>query len=272
MDLYGKQTRDNTGNITGQRNASTIEHTQNIRAGIPIAKTRYGLTIDDYDYIDLAVDFLRDVRHFGATDYYAVLRSDEQGDVTLPCNLHTIDAVTTDRMGVNKFGDRILYTNDNDMAIHTDNVIEPTDMTVDFMNFYNELYYWPDQTSSTRAGEGYITYRFKDARTINVKAPTTIIVVAYSGLTTDSEGYPLITRKQANGIAASILLQQTTKKALRGDQAAANMLAFAKEESGRLKQAASIPEDINDNEIDEILNAKTAFNRKNFGRPSKHGR
>jgi hypothetical protein len=32
--------------------------------------------------------------------------------------------------------------------------------------------------------------------------------------------------------------------------------------AARLTQAASIPEDLTDNELDEVLNAKTSFNKK----------
>jgi hypothetical protein len=32
--------------------------------------------------------------------------------------------------------------------------------------------------------------------------------------------------------------------------------------AARLTQAASIPEDLTDNELDEVLNAKTSFNKR----------
>jgi hypothetical protein len=35
--------------------------------------------------------------------------------------------------------------------------------------------------------------------------------------------------------------------------------------------AASIPEDLTDNELDE-LNAKTSFNKKSYNRPTKYSR
>ena len=256
--------RKNVGNIKGERNAGSIEHVQNIRAGLPVAKTKYGATIDDSDYIDLAVDFLRDVRHFGASDYYTVVTSDGKGNVTLPCNVHTIEAVMTSRIGLQKYDNRLFYTMENKLG--------GTDEFINQSNIMNELLYWPDQTSEKRSGQGYVDYRFISKRTINIKSPGISVVVAYNGLTVDEEGFPLITRKQANGIAAAVLHQQTLLKAFKGDQNAANMLAFTTQESGRLKQAASIPEEITENELDELLNAKTSFNRKTFRRPSKHAR
>ena len=271
MSLYGYQPdlseRENVGNIQGQRNAGTLEHTQNIRAGLPVATTKYGVSINDYDYLDLAVDFLRDVRHFGSSDYYAVVKSDNKGDVILPCNLHEIDALVSLRLGLDKYSDRLLYKTENES-----NPFSMSDEYLAQVGIVDELLYWPNQTSEKRNGDGFITYRFKNKRVINVKAPNIQMVIAYSGLTVDEEGFPYITRKQANGIAAVVWHRDVLLKANRGDKNAINMLQYTMAESGRLKQASAIPEDITDNEIDEILNAKTSFNRKNYRRPSKHTR
>lgn len=268
MSIYDNfnnlEDRKNVGTIQGELNVGSIEHTQNIRAGLPVAKTKYGITINEYDYLDLAIDFLRDVRHFGATDYYAVVKSDESGNISLPCNLKSIEGLMTYRIGLQKYDNRILYTIENKLG-GMDNFLAQ-------LNIVDELLYWPDQTSSKRNGDGYVSYRFVDGRTINVKAPNITLILAYNGLTVDAEGFPFITRKQANGIAGAVLHQQTLLKAIKGDKNAVNMISYTTQESGRLKQAASIPEEITDNELDEVLNAKTSFNRKTFRRPSKFSR
>jgi hypothetical protein len=48
----------------------------------------------EYDYIDIAVDTLRNI-HFGATEYVSYITVDPSGKAHLPCNIDTIDAVTT---------------------------------------------------------------------------------------------------------------------------------------------------------------------------------
>jgi hypothetical protein len=66
----------------------------NIRAGLAVLKTMYSMHMDEYDYIDIAVDTLRNIKHFGATEYVSYITVDPSGKAHLPCNIDTIDAVT----------------------------------------------------------------------------------------------------------------------------------------------------------------------------------
>jgi len=43
-------------------------------------------------------------------------------------------------------------------------------------------------------------------------------------------------------------------------------------DAARLKQAASIPEELSDNDINSILDIQTSFNRKSYKRPTKYSR
>jgi hypothetical protein len=47
----------------------------------------------------------------------------------------------------------------------------------------------------------------------------------------------------------------------RGDKGLSAMVEYTGV-AARLTQAASIPEDLTDNELDEVLNAKTSFNKR----------
>ena len=89
-----------------RREEATNEHVQNIRSGMPIMKSLYGLTVDEYDYIDSAIDALRDIKHFGITEYYVLTPVNAEGYANLPCNATIIDAVTTAKMGQKVFHDR----------------------------------------------------------------------------------------------------------------------------------------------------------------------
>jgi hypothetical protein len=68
----------------------------NIRAGLAVLKTMYSMHMDEYDYIDIAVDTLRNIKHFGATEY-GYITVDPSGKHIF--NIDTIDAVTTQEMG-----------------------------------------------------------------------------------------------------------------------------------------------------------------------------
>jgi len=246
-----------------QKNKSENLHILNVRTGLITAKTKYGVTMDEYDYIDIAIDFLRDVNDYSTGDFYIVARSNEMGDIPMPCNLKTIDAVMTRELGLKRYSDRILYREGNTLDV---------DSAVVANSFMNAMSVYPDLTSFDVFGEGFVSYRFTKEGKLNIKGPGQDIVLAYTGVSVDEEGFPLVTRKQANGLAAAVLHNRTLFKALRGDKAAASMIPFTQAESGRLKQAASIPESISDNEFDELLNAKTSFNRKSHSRPSKFSR
>jgi len=271
--------------MSAERNSPVNEHVQNIRAGLPVLKTNYGLTLSHYDYLDMAVDTLRDINTFGVTPYMAYLSVDEEGKATLPCNLDVIEAVCTKKTGAKLFGNRVRY--DLESMLGTDayytasEIMEssrpghhPSVMEGDARQ-HNHLL-----TSGLSAGQsgaedpGYVPYLLLDAKTIAVdpRYSGEVIVIAYIGISVDIEGYPMITRKQANAIAATVAKNILLKKSLRGDQGAANSLQFFMQESGRLKQAAAIPENISDNDLDEILDAKTSFNRKSYRRPTRYSR
>jgi hypothetical protein len=46
----------------------------NIRAGLAVLKTMYSMHMDEYDYIDIAVD--TNIKHFGATEYVSYITVD----------------------------------------------------------------------------------------------------------------------------------------------------------------------------------------------------
>jgi hypothetical protein len=49
----------------------------NIRAGLVFFM--YSMHMDEHDYIDIAVDTLRNIKHFGATEYVSYITVDPSG-------------------------------------------------------------------------------------------------------------------------------------------------------------------------------------------------
>lgn len=246
-----------------QREAASNEHTMDIRSGLAILHSLYKLTMDEFDYLDLAINELRDIKHFGSTEYIAVLTVDEEGYIDLPCNIDTIDAVTTVRMGLKAFAERVPYEM---QAIDTDEYYAAVAVMKSINHGYHGL-------TEFRTGEGYINYHLNGKRIkVDKSLADQKIAVAFTGVAVDPEGYPKITRKQANALAHAAATAITLQKAMKGDRNAAGMLEYLKTEKMRFKQAASIPEDISDNEIDEMLDVQTTFNRKSYKRPTKYSR
>lgn len=252
-----------------RRDEATNEHVQNIRAGIPVMNMNYGVTINEYDYIDMSVDALRDIKHFGITEYLAFVPVDTLGFARLPCNATIIDAVTTSKMGKKVFSTRVLSELENVADNDTYFLQQEVMNNIGYGNGYVTRPGLADHH-----GDGYISYFLTDDKRIKIDLMYrgATIAIAYKGISVDAEGYPLITRKQANALAAIVAKNVLTKRAYKGNKIALSMLELAMNNSARLKQAASIPERLTDNEIDTLLDAQTTFNRKTYGRPTKYNR
>lgn len=270
--------------MSRESNSALIEHTLNIRAGLAMLKTKYGMHMDEYDYLDIAVDALRDIRHFGTTKYIGMAKVGLKGDIAIPCYADSIDAVTTRHMAKKVFKDRetvVLYDETDGDYFYSfyNNVTNvgygKTMPTIDIDDPFNNPLGHDNALPGLayRRDPGYIEYTLS-GREIKVAANRAgeSIGIAFTGLAVDIEGYPLITRKQANALAAISAKYLAILGVNKGNKALAAVLEFYITESARLKQAASIAEDISDNELDTLLDAKTTFNRKSVNRPTKYSK
>jgi hypothetical protein len=265
-----------------RRDAAKNEHTLNIRSGIAVLNRDFGLHIDEFDFIDASISHLRDIKNFGTTEYLAILKVNEKGEATLPCNLDVIDAVMSEKMGLKAFADRVRYTLsddvNNDDYFQSVAVMDSIGFDINrqhYSNGYRDLSYemvLPGLTDHKNS-EGYLSYHL-EGKIIKVKKTFAgdSVAVAFTGISTDPEGYPLINFKQSNALAALAAKVITIKKASRGDKNAASMLQYLVDNASRLKQAASIPEHIADNEIDSMLDAQVSFGRKTYKRPTTYNR
>jgi len=250
-----------------RREAATDEHVLNVRTGLTTLKTKYGIHVDEYDYLDIAIDTLRDIRNYGTTSYYAIVQTDKEGNAPAPCNFNTIDAVTALKQGLKQFKDRVEYKMLNNYG---------NDSFFTARNISNELGWGEFRHGLTGVinREGYLSYQLKSGKTIMLgkEHANKTIVVAFTGISVDEEGYPLINRKQANALAIVAGKYFILKDTITGRGKASNLLEFFLSEAGRLVQAASISENITDNELEALMDAKVSFNRKSFGRPTKYSR
>jgi len=253
-----------------QRNIARNEHTLNILTGLAKMEALYSLTIDEMDYIEIALDVLRDINNYGVTSYLTFVELDEKGVGTLPCNVDSIEAVVEPGIGEREYGERVRY--DVKGGSHAND------------DFYREreIFYrlgrFGARLDLNHRGildttfKGYIPYTLGKENTITVQGRKGRIAVAYVGISVDDQGYPLITRKQSKALAAQAAKAMIYKGSFGGNKISISMLEFITQEAGRLLQAAAIPEQITDNELDEILDAKVSFGRKRYHRYGKIGR
>ena len=94
--------------------------------------------------------------------------------------------------------------------------------------------------------------------------------ILYKGEQVDDDGLPQITDKEAEAIAAYVAYTQKFKDYLKNmNKAEAEAAAILKQQWDIKCDQAKTPDYINQNEMDEILDAKVSWNRKRFDRSLK---
>jgi len=93
-----------------------------------------------------------------------------------------------------------------------------------------------------------------------------IMVVYRSILVNEDDGLPLLNDKEVAAIAAEVTRREVMRQAFQNVAKKADLLKFISVEADRLMAAAKIDEYINDDAIDQIMDIKTSFDRKVYGR------
>ncbi|MCK5788092.1 MAG: hypothetical protein KAH32_03790 [Chlamydiia bacterium] len=243
------------------RDVQKIEHTLNIRAGISTLNINYGLSIDEYDYLDIAVGALNDIRNFGIRPFKTFMKVDKDGYLDIPCNLDILEGVISADHGETAYPDREILEKRKE---HDDTMYSAITM--------RSVLNWPVKV--VQRIDGQLSFKLEGNRIFvyDELYRDTEVCIVFIGFMTDEEGFPLITRKQANALAAIAARNILMKAAVGGDKVKMQMLEVVSKEATRLKQAASIPESISDKELDEMMDVQTAFNRKRYGRPNRYTR
>ncbi len=112
-----------------------------------------------------------------------------------------------------------------------------------------------------------------DNNAIKITSPnllTADIMVVYRSMDTDEDGLPLLNDKEVAAIAAEVTKRDVFKKMFQGIGAANKLLAttfqFINGEATRLMTAAKIDEVINDDALDKMLDIRSSWDRKVYGR------
>lgn len=102
------------------------------------------------------------------------------------------------------------------------------------------------------------------------------VMVVYHGYLVDDEGLPLINEKEQRAIAAFLAYTTLYKESLKrvnvdkyNFKYNIQMLQSIKEDWLRLCNAARVKERLSQNDMDRILDAKTSWSRKIYGKSMK---
>lgn len=177
--------------------------------------------------------------------------SNETYYVDLPCNVDQIEAVTANYEDYTRTSNKFLAANLQDGWI--EGYIESRQ--------YN--------TGHLYSHGKFIKYRQEGNRLI-LSDKFNLVHILYKGYVVDDDGLPFITWKEVEAIAAFCAYVNDFKKArLTRDQATFQMSQAMEMKWKQLCTQARIPDYLNQNEMDEILNVSTSWDRKRFGKSFK---
>ena len=171
--------------------------------------------------------------------------------VDLPCNLDEIEAVTADYEDYQKTTPTTVAGNNQNGWIES--YIETRKYNTNFLyNGGKFIKYFPD------GNRIYLADRFQKVN------------VFYRGYIADEEGLPSLNEKELDAIAAFCAYSDTFKRALTSrDQSLLALSQVLERKWLKLCTQARIPDYINQNEMDQILDVASSWDRKRFGKSFK---
>lgn len=93
------------------------------------------------------------------------------------------------------------------------------------------------------------------------------VTVMYHGVILDEDGLPYLTDKEVKALASYVAYVETYKKGLvKQDGNIMNFANMIKAEWTKLCSAARIPDHITQNDVNDVLDVKTRWDRKMYGK------
>lgn len=243
----------------------------NLLAAYPIMHRKYNITMSETDFIEEAYIAFKEINSIPVKYYYYTAKplSIDNMSVKLPCNVYRILSVTSAPLNGDDYRDIEPYkaplSQPKDRKELTQNIlIGNSDLQT----------YQLNDTPYVGLGT-YLAYEWGSDEHIIIADTRLVdsdIHIVYEGIAVDEEGLPMITRKHAQAIAVKVAYTYAIRKVFMGDPTMTQILPLLTQEAARLTQAAAIPEHITDNELDNMLNEHTRFDRKRYNKGFKFRR
>ena len=219
------------------------------------ARELYGLELnpDEFESIGLTAWGRIGNKKYKLYKYQVVPTENSLGEyyVDLPCNVDCIEAVTTNYEDYQKTTPTTLAGNNQNGWI--EGYIETRK--------YN--------TGKLYAAGKFVKYRQEDNR-IYLSDRFNVVNILYKGYVVDDDGLPILNEKELDAIAGFCAFVNTRKKAIMTkDQGTWNAMLYLEQNWKLLCTQARVPDFINQNEMDEILNVSVSWDRKRFGKSFK---
>ena len=215
----------------------------------------YGITLfpDEFESLGLiAWDRIGNER-YRWYKYQATPEQTEEGAwfVDLPCNISEIEAVTADYEDYQKTTPTTIAGNNQNGWIEG---------YIETRKYNTSFYYSPGK---------FIKYTLDGSR-MWLADRFNVVNVLYKGVIVDDEGLPELNESEVDAIAAFCAYTDTFKKALVvKDQTTLTFAQILEQKWLKKCTQARIPSSLSQNDMDEILNVSTSWDRKRFGKTFK---
>jgi hypothetical protein len=211
-----------------------------------LANSMYGVTMDIDTFEDIALNGWELIGN-KQTRLHRFVADTENGKIKLPCNVDIIEAVYIPGL----------------VSQETSN-----SGTIEYINRSVEFYIESQKKEMNPFyNKGHLAkYRIEGDYIVLDKDYNNVTII-YHGIILDEEGLPYLSDKEVQALAAYVAYVQTYKKSLiKSDGNLVNLANVIKSDWVRLCNSARIPNHITQNDMNDVLDVKTRWDRKMYSK------
>ena len=224
----------------------------NINTVYGLVETLYGITPDESSFEDVVMNGWSYINNKHTRLYRYVADADKDGVLDLPCNVDVIESVHIPMPDAKMTSNKTVFNEINTLF---------TEGYIDAWKRLEDPYWTRGKLVKYDEGNNQLFF----AR------PYKNIMVVYHGIIADEEtGLPLVTDKEIKALAAYVAYASLYREGIQKRNS--DIIRFAQTIYAdwlKLCNAARIPEHLSQNEMDSILDVKTRWDRKQYGRSYK---
>ena len=224
-----------------------------------LVSRRYSISLDKDDFIERAYYIWRTIGNIATQDKKFPIVVPEDGVIELPKDCEFVRSVSSADLLPNTFENTMSGKNYYNSEGYNKEVRPDESMLSAESAARISPSYTHGTTISYSVGDGYIQV---DSAVMRNRTVTII----YSAIDKDADDLPLLSDKEVEAIATNIALQEVERRLFQGVKGMDKMLQYLKPEADRLLLAAKSDEKINDDALDRLLDTKTSWDRKVYGR------
>lgn len=224
----------------------------NINTVYGLVETLYGITPNESNFEDIVMNGWSYINNKHTRLYRYVADADENGVLDLPCNVDVIESVHIPMPDAKMTSNKTVFNEINTLF---------TEGYIDAWKRLEDPYWTRGKLVKYDEGNNQLFF----AR------PYKNIMVVYHGIIADEEtGLPLVTDKEIKALAAYVAYASLYREGIQKRNP--DIIQFAQTIYAdwlKLCNAARIPEHLSQNEMNSILDVKTRWDRKQYGRSYK---